>query len=186
MTSEIAIDRFDGKTVTYQVFDVNSSEKKFDGIYKAPVEQFNEFRKERPNDIISRIEVIDNYKKECKIDVTSFNGKVLTYEVYGVYVVFNLDSNENMNSSETFEEYEGTYEVSIEQFIENRKERPNDNISWIEVIHNYGIYSKKTEEERKKLIDLMIFVFDLFIKSFQKNNKLEINIGHSYWHHLKK
>ena len=186
MTSEIAIDRFDGKTVTYQVFDVNSSEKKFDGIYKAPVEQFNEFRKERPNDIISRIEVIDNYKKECKIDVTSFNGKVLTYEVYGVYVVFNLDSNENMNSSETFEEYEGTYEVSIEQFIEIRKERPNDNISWIEVIHNYGIYSKKTEEERKKLIDLMIFVFDLFIKSFQKNNKLEINIGHSYWHHLKK
>jgi hypothetical protein len=32
----------------------------------------------------------------------------------------------------------------------------------------------------------MIFLFDLFIKSFQKDNKLEINAGYSYWAYLER
>lgn len=115
-----------------------------------------------------------------EINAISWNGKSLTYDVYDMILV------ENTDSSEILKEYSGTYEASTEQFQEFRKERPNDNISWIEVIHNYGRYSKKTEEERKSLIDLIIFVFNLFIKSIQKDKKLEINIGHSYWLHLKK
>jgi hypothetical protein len=97
MTSRIVVTAFDGEKVTYEVYDViqkeNSSEtlEKFDGKYKAPIEQFNEFRKERPNDIILGIEVIDNYKKESNIKIKSFNGKVLIYEKYDVYFVHNLN-----------------------------------------------------------------------------------------------